>query len=240
METNQNSSQAGGNTGPINAGLTKKSSKGNVPASQVDLAEVGVNVINYWATVPALTLLYITQPNAKIKAVDFQTKIQNLLQNKWSRSPVTSELQIADKLANKAVGKVKKYIGAKYDDDDDTAVSHYPEFGIEKVGSAYKLPVDRQSRKVALQLMVDACTAAGFMTQTYGASFWGTFKANYETLLTSAGSIDGTTSSGVGSKNVMMKELKTILNSLIFIIKGNYPDTYKGELRSWGFQKEKY
>jgi hypothetical protein len=24
------------------------------------------------------------------------------------------------------------------------------------------------------------------------------------------------------------------------VIQGNYPDTYKAELRSWGFQKEKY
>ena len=31
-----------------------------------------------------------------------------------------------------------------------------------------------------------------------------------------------------------------VLNALVWVLKGNFPDTYKEELRSWGFQKEKY
>ena len=37
-----------------------------------------------------------------------------------------------------------------------------------------------------------------------------------------------------------LKELNKTLRALINLIKANYPDTYKAELRTWGFQKEKY
>jgi hypothetical protein len=46
--------------------------------------------------------------------------------------------------------------------------------------------------------------------------------------------------SKVGDKNILKKELKKALNAIVNIIKANYPDNYKEELRNWGFQKEKY
>ena len=52
--------------------------------------------------------------------------------------------------------------------------------------------------------------------------------------------LDGQISVSVGDKNVLKNTLRKGLNSVIGIIKANYPDTYKQELRDWGFQKEKY
>jgi hypothetical protein len=44
----------------------------------------------------------------------------------------------------------------------------------------------------------------------------------------------------VGDKNVIKKRLKKALTAIVHGIKSNKPDTYKQELRNWGFQKEKY
>lgn len=38
----------------------------------------------------------------------------------------------------------------------------------------------------------------------------------------------------------MKKSLTKGLNTIIMALKANYPDTWKTELRNWGFQKEKY
>jgi hypothetical protein len=51
---------------------------------------------------------------------------------------------------------------------------------------------------------------------------------------------DGQVSTKVGSKNLLKEELEMVLNSLIHLIKANYPDSYEAELRNWGFQKNKY
>jgi hypothetical protein len=54
-----------------------------------------------------------------------------------------------------------------------------------------------------------------------------------------AGSTDGSVSLGVSNKNLLRKQIQQIIDSLEHLIIANNPDTYKGELRSWGFQKEK-
>jgi hypothetical protein len=55
-----------------------------------------------------------------------------------------------------------------------------------------------------------------------------------------ASTTDGQVAIKVGDKNELKTYLKKVLNALMLVIKGNYPDTYKAELRDWGFQKEKY
>ena len=44
----------------------------------------------------------------------------------------------------------------------------------------------------------------------------------------------------MGNKNILKADLKKSLNAIVSVIKANYPDNYKQELRNWGFQKEKY
>ena len=63
---------------------------------------------------------------------------------------------------------------------------------------------------------------------------------DYEALVNQSNAVDGEISVNVGDKNVLKKDLKKALSALVGVIKSNYPDTYKQELRDWGFQKEKY
>ena len=80
----------------------------------------------------------------------------------------------------------------------------------------------------------------GFDGKEYGAAFWTPIQIQYASLLTQAIAMDGAVSTKVSSKNTLKDAVRKTLNSLIFVIKGNFPDTYKAELRAWGFQKEKY
>jgi len=52
--------------------------------------------------------------------------------------------------------------------------------------------------------------------------------------------MDSGVSEKTGNKNVLKKVLTRGLKALVMVLKGNYPDTWKTELRNWGFQKEKY
>ena len=74
----------------------------------------------------------------------------------------------------------------------------------------------------------------------YGIAFWTDILTNYEALLEQSNALDGSISVKVGDKNVLKKKLKKGLAAIVHGLKCNYPDTYKQELRDWGFQKEKY
>jgi len=88
--------------------------------------------------------------------------------------------------------------------------------------------------------MVAGINSEGFAGNTYGDTYWQNVRTNYGSLLTQAETSDSTVSGKVGTKNTLKKGIKKVLNSLVLSIKANYPDTWKQELRVWGFQKEKY
>lgn len=102
------------------------------------------------------------------------------------------------------------------------------------------IPSDQNSRSEALGLMVKAIDANGFNDKTYGKTYWTDIKTQFDALLLAASTTDGTVSNKVGDKNELKKGLKKALNAIVLSVKANYPDTYKQELRAWGFQKEKY
>ena len=104
----------------------------------------------------------------------------------------------------------------------------------------YAFPLDQNRRLAALKLMVSGLKKYGLEERKYGIEFWTYIMTNYEYLLGQSTTVDGGISVKVGDKNMLKKALKKALAAIVHGIKCNYPDTYKQELRDWGFQKEKY
>ncbi len=71
-------------------------------------------------------------------------------------------------------------------------------------------------------------------------SFWTGIKSQYDTLIAAEQQLDEGVATKVGNKKVMATQLRVALNSIILLIKSNYPDTWKSVLREFGFQKEDY
>ncbi len=210
----------------------------NIPAADIDLKDVAKQVCDKWLAEPAITMIWLTQEDFCVTVESFDTTLMARKSTGSTRPQITGKLQKLDDTLDQDVEYLKVYLVDKYGKAD--APSYYAAFGIVKEGHVYKLPRDRNERLAALELLVPAITTHSFQTKQYGLTYWTGQKTLYDTLLTSATTIDGTVSSKVGDKNVLKKQIKKALNALINIIKGNYPDTYKTELRSWGFQKEKY
>lgn len=166
------------------------------------------------------------------------TVLTSRLQTGSTKPQTAKALKILNQQIDSSISYVKGYIVDKY--KKDVAPSYYASFGIEHIGERYVLPADQNKRLAALGLMVTAIAAQGFGTKEYGTTFWTTIKTNYAALLATANTTDSTILVKVGDKNVLKRDLKKGLNALVNVIKANYPDTYKAELRNWGFQKEKY
>lgn len=209
-----------------------------VPAADIDLGDVAVKVSEKWLTSPWLTLLWMNAPNFAEKATAYETTVESRREMGSNRPQVTKALKLLDKEIDDSLAYVKNYIIEKY--KKEAAKSYYPSFGMVPKGKGYILPRDQNSRSKALKMMVQASVKNGFESKEYGTAYWKAIKEKYDGLLKIASSTDGSVSLKVGDKNILKKEVKKVLNALIGVIKSNYPDTHSEELRSWGFQKEKY
>jgi hypothetical protein len=219
--------------------LTKSVKRtGNIPTKDTDQAGLGLTVAAAWEINPGITLLWTTQSEFKQKVSDFNTTLNERMSTGGGYSEVSNKLKLLDKKIDANMDYLKGLLKTKY--GKESQVSYYPQFGIEKVGQAYRYPVDRNKRNKALGLTLEAIVTHGFGADKYGTAFWQPIKTEYDALLKSATEIDGTVSGKVGAKNELKAYLVETQNSLIHVLKGNYPKTWKTVIREWGFQKEKY
>jgi hypothetical protein len=231
-----NSSETtGASSTPITPKKVNKKSK--LPNKDNDFGALAKSANAKWKTMPAITLMYITQAQFEAKVNLFASTLGNRQTTGGKRSPLTVQLKNKDTLINKGLSGIKTYLKDKYEGD---AISYYASFGIVKMGKNYKLPDDRDKRKDVLDIIITAIATEGFGSEKYGTTFWTQMKTDYTKLLKDASDSDSSVSSDVGKKTVLKDEIEEVLNSIIYLIKGNYPKTWEAELRNWGFLKEHF
>lgn len=225
----------------LNPAPAKKANKqSTLPQADIDRSNLAVTVSTYWATKPTITLEYISQADFMAIATAHQAAVKSRLEANKNRPQITQRLKALDTEFNAALTNVKNYISDKY--GKANAQGYFPEFGITKSGNSWGLPADRDKRALALDKMLKAISlpAHGFQNNNYGKTWWTPRINEYLILVKSASDTDSATSDLVGTKNSQKDMVKKVLTSLVFVIKGNYPDTWKTVLRAWGFQKEKF
>lgn len=217
---------------------TAKSKKGTVPVTDIDFGSVAANVAAKWNETPSISLGWTTASEFTAQATAYNAELAMRLQYGGGRSQLTQALKEMENTMDDAIGYVKGYILEKY--KKESASSYYPAFGIEHKKHKHVFPIDRNKRLASVELMITAMADNGFNDKEFGKVFWENIKTEYQALIHQASSTDGNISGKVSAKNMLRASLTKALNSLIAVIKGRYPDTYKAELRIWGFQKEKY
>ena len=210
----------------------------NNPTKDSDLGTLGLSVNNQWKANPKFTLQWITQQQHEANVTGYNDSLNVRKSTGGGRKEITDKLSLYDKDIDEAIAAIKGYLVYKY--EKKNAPSYYPQFGIVHVGSLYMLPRDRNKRKDAFPLILDAIVKHGFGDEKYGTGFWQTTAESYVALMDQASKVDGTVSNKVSSKNELRKTIVKTHNALIYLLRANYPDTYKAVIREWGFQKEKY
>lgn len=210
----------------------------NVPRKDADLLAVCSSANDKWAATPAITLIWKTQTDFGADTLAFKVGLEARNTEGGFRGAQTSTLDDLDTQADDAVPFVKAAINAKF--GPHNGPSHYSEFGMAHRHSQYELPADRQQRKDALRMMVDAIAANSLGTIQYGTTFWTTLKTNYDAALADATSGAGSVSAAVSDLVQMRTGLRRVLHSILLVLEGNYPDTFEQVRRDWGFQKGSY
>ncbi len=231
-----NGEPTGGGTKAAVAPANPKTKK-LVPVKDNDFGQLCLQVSNSWNANTDFVLRYTTHAAFAANVASYNSTLTSKQKTSGDRPALTSQLAAADAGIDKGISAVKGYLKEKYEAD---APAYYAAFGIERYGKSYTFPKDRNKRKNCLALVVKATEAEGFGDKKYGTKFWTEQQSSYSKMLDDATLADGQVSNKVGSKNLLKEELDMVLNSIILLIKANYPNNYEAELRNWGFQKNKY
>ena len=220
------------------AKVAKKTVRSNTPTDDINLAALGMRVANQWAAFPQLTLMFITQADFLQQATDFNALIQQRVLEQQTRPTTTRTTKQLLAEINLGLKVVRGYLLEKYKDATKAKI-YYPDFGLEKKGKVWVLPTDQQRILIAIRTAKAGTLTHGFGTKSFGTTFWNTMETNYTNAVQSAFGNDGSSSNTVAQKEVMKKDIKKTLTAVRNAIRANYPDTYNGMLRNFGFQKEK-
>lgn len=222
-----------------NAPTTKKKAKQKLlPNTQHDLLTLADNVCKKWEETPLLTLLWIKPTELKKMIQDYRISLENKTEAGNERGSQTQTLKDLDLQIDKAVEDVKLAILAKFGKEKGKA--YFSEFNIIKQNNMYKLPRDRNMRVNALPFFVKAVKKHDITIVNFDTKFFESIVQNYMQAFETTQKTDSTVSINVSNKNEARKQIEAVLTALHHLIKINYPNTYEGELRGWGFQKEKY
>ena len=214
-----------------------KSTKGNVPAADIDLVTTAKSVAEKWRSTPALLLNWTNADRLNQITTQYEQILNARIAEGSRRPEVTKKLKNLDKQINAGTVYIKDYLKELYGSDDK---SHYSQYGIVSSGKSYKIQADRDARVSALSLILEALERDGLNDKTYGKTYWQDIQSQYIPLKQEAAVLDESVSGKVGEKNILKEEIVKHLYALINLLKANYPETYKAEMRVWGFQKEKY
>jgi hypothetical protein len=222
-------------------GKGKPNSKSNIPRSDTDFGTVAEDVVKSWKLNPFLTLEYTTLTIVEEKVELFNLLVGNRRKEGGNRPQYTFALKTINSEIDGSIKYIKSYLSEEHGEQGkDVVQSYYPSFGIVQKGDSFEIPKDASNRKIALDLMIQAITANHYEDKKYGLAYWTNLKTRYVAVVKASRGIDGGISDKVGNKNVLKKEIKEVLLSIIYILKGNFPKTYHEQLRKWSFQKEKY
>lgn len=219
-------------------GKTKTVKTPALPVSDVDFMDVAKAAALTWAANPVITLAWKTAKDFNNDVTAYAEALSSRQESGSKRPSLTQTLQQLDKKIDEAVTEVKLYIAKKFKKANATA--QFARYGIIKENTAYVLSRDRNNRNSSFKLMIDAILADGFDKEEFGTAFWTTMQTDYAAALKLAGDTTGDISGKVATKNQQKQALKKVMTALQFVLRGNYPDTYREVYRLWGWKKENY
>ena len=212
------------------------------PTDLVNLAQLGVTTGTNWGQkYSILTVKNVPQTVYLLFHQDFRTDVVSLVQLHNERRQITTDFKAINSEIKKNEASLKKLIALRY--GKDNLIAQYAAHGIIKKGSLYGFPVDNDNRMRGLDILIATMSAPGHLFANdidYGLDKWLSLKSKHQLLWQRAKEVDGSIgalSSKVQTNKKIVKQYQVLLRRQISI---DYPTNYKGILRDFGFQVEKY
>ena len=218
----------------------------NVPQGDQQFADVFLLAVEEWILRARLTLEWKTSADALDLAQRLLASLRSRSEAGDAITPQAARLKELDDMidGDKDKSKLKyvlKALAIQYDEEND-GKPYYGTFGIQKIGSNYTLRHDRGERAEDLLKLVKAISDPkhNLTTLKFGPAYWKAISDEYTALQPKQEKALGTRATEVSSKNLLREEAEDILVALLYLLRANYPKTYKAERRKFGVLKESY
>ncbi|MDO7876101.1 hypothetical protein Q5H93_15260 [Hymenobacter sp. ASUV-10] len=213
-----------------------------IPKNDGALLEVARLVMETWGLETWFTLRWKTQAEFAALYTTLAQSITDKRSAATSRTPQSQRLQELDDEMDEGLRFLKKYVEEENGYNKAKTDARLPGFGlVPRKGGGLGLDIDRDERRDALRdLLLPAVKKAAFKNRPYGTDFWQTRYDEYKTLLENADGLAGTVTKSVSKKDEAKKELRRVLQAVVYALRANFPDIYAAELRAWGFRKVSY
>ncbi|MDR2926774.1 MAG: hypothetical protein LBV41_01005 [Cytophagaceae bacterium] len=215
----------------------KKQSRSIVPQKDVDVLTVSTSATDAWIK-SELTLKWTSPLEFRDSTIQYKAAYDTGNTLLGERRIITQTFAAINSEIDNSLKYVKGYIADMF--TKENAKAYYTQFGIEKAGNKYAIPRDNDTRQHSLEKMIKALDSNDMGTRKYGKTYWEALYHRFVNTKQAASTRDGETSVQVSNKAELKAKIIKTLNALISLVKANYPDNWKEELRMWGFQKEKY
>jgi hypothetical protein len=204
-----------------------------IPMADTDLRALALQAGQAWAA-SALQLRFTSSAAFYESAAAFSEQVDSIDTLSASRRPLTLTLQALDREINSRVANLKHYIADRY--GKERARDFYEEFGIQRIGKSYQLPIDRAERDRAMGQLCESLHRHQLDDHRYGLAWWTDICDRYQATRKQASHTDEALSQHVREKNARKLMLRQTLQSLVLLVQANYPDSWREELLRWGFQ----
>lgn len=209
----------------------------NLPATEVALIATAQDVLATWEQESDFKVNWISPSEFRTLLQEYKTFVAEM-KTGYQKSAALKEMKELDKKINTCLAYVKGYLFNDYGKDE--SVKRYKEFGIEKAGYLYRLPIDMDMRLLALQEMVSALARYKYDHQKYALNFWKEILKEYKELRDEIVQEATDTSEASEKRKDLRAQVEQILNGLIQEVKARYPKSYEQEIQRFGFTKMKY
>ncbi|MDO7875179.1 hypothetical protein Q5H93_10590 [Hymenobacter sp. ASUV-10] len=232
-------------SGADDAPKPKSRAKSYLPEGQVALAALGLAVAPKYAAdvaaLPGFGLIWTKPDDLSALATDTHAKVGEAGSTQANRTPNAEAIDKLDAEIMQRLGNVRNYLEGAYEDENDEIVRGYlAQLGFKLQYGSYMFPRGQDDRLAALDQLLLGLVKHGIGGKKYGLAYWTDMRQRYSQALTTAGNDSGTVSTVVDRKNELLDQLREILTGIYYLLRAQFPKSWKAKLRAYGFQEEGY
>jgi len=217
--------------------LTSGGSKATIPHREVDFISVAKNVQKYWS-VSDLKLGWTNADELLVKINDLDALSSQAIDIKAGRRPVSREIEVLRNETKSHLSAVRTAVKMKLGEENYDV--YLPQLGFIHSSRGYAFPKNAESIMVSLNSLIKGLSDLELSPYLYDEAYWQAMLEKFKTNIESSRKMAAEISALVSQKLELKSEIRKILNSVVLLLRANYPDSYKHVLRSWEVQKERF
>lgn len=209
----------------------------SLPGKEADLISVAQSVqvkISETGICPLWTSA--EEMSAKISDIEMAKNTIRDLQSK--KRQLTNEIRILNTDVDIGAGYVKSALDIKFGRERSLSYAH--EFGFDIRAGRRLIKINMDDRLRSLSSLIAAISKYDLQVGDYSIDFWTNLETQLKSLWSESRALSSQISLQVSKKAKALNYLRANLQSVIYLIRGHYPDNSKGILREWGFLKESF